>query len=142
MTPCKFAKRKEGVMKILVIDDQRIFNFPNVIHCTTSQAGLEYLYNLQPWDEVWLDHDMGMDSYGSGSDLVDLIEESHETGEEPKPDVLRFYIHSFNPAGSEYMLRVLKKLGYNAERIDPSEFLDYEAMKEKGRNPNLAGPRR
>lgn len=135
-------------MKILVIDDQRIFDFglkgrtDTVIHCTTTQAGIQYLYNLQPWDQVWLDHDMGLESEGSGTDLVKKIESDDKLDIEPKPDVGRFFIHSFNPVGSEVMLSVLGALGYNVQRIDPSDLLDYEAMKEKGRNPNLAGPRR
>lgn len=135
-------------MKILVIDDQRIFDFglkgrtDTVVHCTTTQAGLQYLYNLQPWDQVWLDHDMGLESEGSGTDLVKRIENDDKLDIEPKPDVGRFFIHSFNPVGSEVMLRVLGSLGYNVQRIDPSDLLDYDAMKEKGRNPNLAGPRR
>lgn len=135
-------------MKILVIDDQRIFDFglkgrtDTVIHCTTTQAGLQYLYNLQPWDQVWLDHDMGEDSEGSGTDLVNKIESDDKLEIEPKPNVGRFFVHSFNPVGTERMLRVLAALGYSVQRIDASEYLDYDEMKKQGRNPMLRGPRR
>ena len=137
-------------MRILVIDDQRIFNsFPSlpelgmgdmVVHCDTSQLGLQSLYDGD-WDEVYLDHDMGMESDMSGTDMVDYIE-SEQTFSDIFLEVGKFYIHTMNPTGGEYMMRVLKKLGYEVERLDPTPYLDFDAMYNEGRNPWLAGPKR
>lgn len=141
-------------MRILVIDDQRIFKyFPrlreigagdDVVHCDKSQDGLKLLYD-EDWDEVWLDHDMGMDSDMNGTDLVNYIEQqihSVEYGLAPGPNVGRFVVHSANPVGRDRMIRTLQLLGYKAEKEDPYPYLDDEAMDKKGKNPWLAGPNR
>ena len=116
-------------MRVLVIDDQRIFNsFPNlpnprvedvIVHETTSQDGLRTLYEEQPWDEVWLDHDLGMDSVGSGSDIVNAILDPRRF----LVDVGKFYVHTMNPVGKIYMSRALGQF-YDVETIDPTPYLD------------------
>lgn len=124
-------------MKILVIDDQRIFKF-DAVHVTTMQEGIDQIYNQGPWDQVYLDHDLGMESEGSGTDLVNYLER--------KPDfkVGMFFIQSMNPVGAERMRVVLNGMGYTVARVtynDLDEMLDYKAMEEQGRNPLLRGKR-
>ena len=121
----------------LVIDDQRIFR-GDFVHATTSQEGIELLHS-QEWDEVWLDHDLGSDSEGSGSDIVRNIVATH-------PQVELFIIHSMNPVAAERMLSDIVKAGYPAIRVIWSkqllnDLLDNKAMEEKGRNPFYAGPK-
>lgn len=127
-------------MKILVIDDQRIFkSFPSigeitqydtVVHATTSQEGLEELLRGS-WDEVWLDHDLGMESEGSGYDVVmGLL-----GNEGPLPKVGRVYVHSMNPVGSARMVAALSP-HYPVARMDPTPHLDFETM-ASNRDPFL-----
>ena len=136
-------------MRILVIDDQRIFkSFPSlpepgeaddIQQYDTDYKGVMALILRPPWDEVYLDHDLGMNSHGSGSDIVDKIEEVIEAG--GGVDVGKFYIITMNPAGGNYMMKVLGKY-FEVEWIDPTPYLDFEKMYSKGKDPFLAGPRR
>lgn len=127
-------------MKILVIDDQRIFNFPEAVHCTTMQDGLRELYENGPWDEVWLDHDLGAESEGSGSDIVRRILDR-------EPTVATYIVHSMNPVGNQYMVNSLRDAGFDVRIIMWTKatmdvLLDYKAMEKAGRDPLYAGPMR
>ena len=135
-------------MRALVVDDQRIFaEYPDYVwtHATTSQEGIEYLVVSGPWDEVWLDHDLGMESEGSGYDLVQELVMAFENGDLRPTDVLapdgRVLVHSMNPAGAERMVQALTRY-FQVARIDPTPYLDFNAMYSQDRNPYLAGPRR
>jgi CheY-like chemotaxis protein len=128
--------------KVLVIDDQRIFRFgydPNlhVEHYTNAHEGLLALYSAQPWDKVYLDHDLGSDSKMSGSDMARHIAQF-------RPEVRLFVCHSMNPVGRLYMLNTLLDAGYNATQLILTKdnigwYLDTQAMKDKERDPFLAG---
>lgn len=124
---------------VLVIDDQRIFKVPeNAIHATTSQEGIKLL-DSQAWDEVFLDHDLGSDSEGSGSDIV-----KHIVATRPKVDM--FVVHSMNAPAAERMVSDLVDADYKAIRLFWTKgtmdmLLDFLAMEERGRNPFYAGPK-
>lgn len=125
-------------MKVLVIDDQRIFKGEDIQHVTTSQEGIALLDENTIWDEVWLDHDLGSDSEGSGSDIVRHIIAT-------RPQVRLFCVHSMNPVAAEYMVSDLTHAGYPAIRFlwsqnQIKELLDEKAMEERGRNPFYRGP--
>jgi hypothetical protein len=127
------------VLQTLIIDDQRIFKIPKkAIHATTSQEGIKLL-DSQPWDEVFLDHDLGSDSEGSGSDIV-----RHIVATRPLVDL--FVVHSMNAPAAERMISDLVDAGYKAIRLIWTKdlidtLLDMWAMEEKGRNPFYAGPK-
>lgn len=134
-------------MRALVVDDQRIFaEAPDYVwtHATTSQAGLHALRN-GPWDEIWLDHDLGIDSFGSGYDLVMSVIDALDNRTMRPGDILspdgQIWVHSMNWSGAERMVQALTRY-FKVARIDPTPFLDYNAMYSQGRNPYLAGPRR
>lgn len=134
-------------MRALVVDDQRIFaESPDYVwtHVTTSQDGLQALRN-GPWDEIWLDHDLGMASYGSGYDLVSALVDSLDNRTMHPADILnpdgRIWVHSMNPSGADRMVQALTRY-FQVARIDPSPYLDLVAMYSQDRNPYLAGPRR
>lgn len=129
-------------MKVLVIDDQRIFRrvpgdeegeFTLLVHATTSQQGLSHLYSRK-WDMVILDHDLGLNSQLSGTGIVGEIEKR-------RPDVTEFILCTFNPVGGQRMRKVLENLGFPVKWIDPTVYLDYDAMASANRNPYLAGER-
>jgi hypothetical protein len=116
-------------MSILVIDDQRIFNFPDAVHVTTSQEGIKLL-DSQEWDEVWLDHDLGEDSEGSGSDIVRHIVAT-------RPSVDFFVVHSMNTVAANY-----KAMRFFWSQNAIVQILDSDAMEKHGRNPFYQGPKR
>lgn len=135
-------------MKALVVDDQRIFKeAPDYewTHATTSQEGLDALFLKGPWDEIWLDHDLGMESNGSGYDLVQELIYVLEDSQCGREDVLnpggRIWVHSMNFDGANRMVQALTRY-FEVARIDPTPYLDFEKMYSENRNPYLAGPRR
>jgi len=132
--------------RILVIDDQRIFDPGKlskasdlyVVHCTTSDEGFVTLVTNQPWDEVWLDHDLGLDSTQNGYEMVmDVIDAIESEG--AKLDVKQFWVHSMNPVGARRMVLALTRY-FKVARIDPTPYLDFDAMYANDRDPYLAGP--
>lgn len=141
--------------RILVIDDQRIFtpqDGAEIYHETTSQAGWRTWLLDGPWNEVWLDHDLGMESKGSGTDLVNELEQyiqDYADSGTPVEDVAKdfladggkIYVHTMNPSGGDYMMRVLTRY-FDVARIDPTPYLDFDATYAADRNPYYAGPRR
>lgn len=135
-------------MKALVVDDQRIFADQQGYewtHATTSQAGINALIVSGPWDEIWLDHDLGMESEGSGYDMVQELIMALEDGDVLPEDILnpsgQVWVHSMNPSGADRMVQALTRY-FSVARIDPTPFLDFNKMYSQKRNPYLAGPRR
>jgi hypothetical protein len=130
------------VKKILVIDDQRIFKDredAEIIHETTSDKGFITLVMNGPWDEVWLDHDLGMESSQSGYEMVMDVVSGLEDG--TPLEIGKVYVHSMNPVGADRMVQALTRY-FDVARIDPTPYLDFDAMYAQDRNPYLAGPRR
>src|SRR5574338_63724 len=120
--------------RVLVIDDQRIFaDSPDTewTHETTSQEGIDALVVGGPWDEIWLDHDLGMESYGSGYDLVSELVRSLQADEVSVSEVVtpdgQIWVHSMNPVGADRMVAALAPY-FSVARIDPTPFLDFDAM--------------
>jgi CheY-like chemotaxis protein len=137
------------MFKVLVIDDQRIFKaVPNqpvnevldIVHETTSDKGFVTLVMDGPWDMVLLDHDLGMESSQSGYEMVMDVVDGIENHDAPL-DIKQVYVHSMNPVGAERMVQALSRY-FPVARLDPTPYLDFDAMYAEGRNPYLAGPRR
>jgi len=88
--------------KHLLIDDFRDFYVDKI--CRTYDEGIKAL-SEEPWDVLWLDHDLGPMSGGkSGGHVMDWLEEH--------PEHLPGFIVcvSDNPYGRQYIERVVKKL--------------------------------
>ena len=128
--------------RILVIDDQRIFKDregAEIVHETTSDEGFITLVMEGPWDEVWLDHDLGMESSQNGYEMVmDVVEGLVDSA---PLEIGRVYVHSMNPVGADRMVAALRPF-FDVVRIDPTPYLDFEAMYAENRDPYFAGPRR
>ncbi len=131
-------------MKILVVDDQRIFkSLPDVEegieieHVTTALAGLYAIYLKGPWDLVVLDHDLGV--MGSGTDIVNEMERMMFE-EDIKPPVKTFKLCTYNGYGRQYMTTVLDRIGYkNVEWFEAQPYLDRIEMLYKNRDPLWVG---
>jgi len=82
----------------------------------------------EPWDVVFLDHDLGGETYvdpslpNTGSAVVRWICEN-------KPKIKRVIVHSCNTVAAQYMTEDLIKLGYDADRI-PITNLIYDNLLE------------
>lgn len=106
----------------LVIDDMRVFRDVegvDTVHALDAFDGVRVLYS-QPWDEVWLDHDMGYNN-PTGSELIAYIERTYLRGD--GPEVGHWYVHTFNMVGAEVMMRTLKSLRQRVTRVQ--EVLPY-----------------
>lgn len=82
-------------MKILVVDDERTFNFPDetVTYARTSEDAINCIYQFK-WDVIFLDHDLG------GDDTTIPVAKFLREYEDPTP----VYIHSMNPIGRKNLL--------------------------------------
>ena len=88
-------------LRILLIDDLRVF--PEVTATARTYAeGILLLREGAPWDELWLDHDLGEEK--SGYDVMCWIEEHPEL----LPGSIRLV--TANPVGRERMDLVIRKL--------------------------------
>lgn len=107
----------------LVVDDVRnmIFDATTV---RTSAEGLEALYS-QPWDEVWLDHDLGF-----ADDIRPLVRkveaDAHDGIILP---VGMFIIHTGNPVGRWWVAKALLPW-YTVATADGWEWSEYEDQVE------------
>ncbi len=110
---------------ILVVDDERSFDprrlnlerTDRLVHARSSREGLRWL-DRGPWDELWLDHDLG------GADttmpIVALLEQRIHEGE--AIPLRRVVVHSSNPAGARRIQAALEG-HYRVERLaDPRPF--------------------
>lgn len=100
---------------ILAIDDVRELGYANVL-ARTYQDGINALKYLGPWDELYLDHDLGaIESQftDSGIELTGYhICEFLEANPEYRPKEV--FIVSSNPSGRQRMKVVLDKIYPNA----------------------------
>jgi hypothetical protein len=106
-------------MNILFLDDdpQRRATFlsqvPSATCVSTASECIKDLYLHGPWDQVWLDHDLGLleniapGTAETGSDVTRWIAEN-------KPEIGLIILHSLNPAGRAYMRDTLRAVGYPA----------------------------
>ena len=111
----------EGLQRILFLDDdhRRAEVFlawnPHAIWIQTAEDCIARLE--EPWDEVYLDHDLGGEQYvdverpDCGMEVVRwLCKESR-----PHPNTTRFVIHSHNMAAAMMMVLLMRETGYDAE---------------------------
>lgn len=92
--------------RILVIDDIR--EYEGCVHAKTAREGIELL-KQGPWDEVWLDHDLGGDA--TIRPVVEWLQNNRIA-------VDCIWVITANPAGQKYIIdslrddyRMFKKFG-------------------------------
>lgn len=103
--------------KILVVDDERTFNFP-AIYARSSLSALEIIQSGEI-NELWLDHDLG--GFDDTRQIVELLEwcafEGVPTGIE------RIVIHSANPPAAEIMHKCLSRWYDNVIRVYAGDYI-------------------
>lgn len=113
-------------MKILFLDDElsRRDLFSHLVNrrahdvfiCADAMAAMSCLQEMQPFDFVFLDHDLGeeacysVNAQNSGSEVARFLAKH-------KPRIKRIIIHSLNCPASEYMKSLLTDVGYVVEYI-------------------------
>jgi hypothetical protein len=106
---------------ILLIDDLRTpeqLGLPaDTIVARTSEAGIDMFWEAYgccdssiPWDEIWLDHDLGPDD-----DIWPVISEMERGVQYGEMLAKKVYVHSQNPVGKARMIQALRASGYEVE---------------------------
>lgn len=98
-------------MRRLCVDDLRILDLEDVKYARSLELGL-HLALTQPWDELYLDHDLG--AMQDIKPLVLALEE-RAFNEDPAP-IGKVFIITGNPVAQQWMFRALR-LGYDVEVI-------------------------
>jgi len=101
-------------MKVLVIDDERVFPF-EATYARSSAEAIDNLSDEQEWDEVWFDHDLGL-----GDDAMMIVKWmglQHITGVRWSDRIRRAYVHSMNPVGATNIRSRIKDFGIPTYRV-------------------------
>lgn len=118
--------------RILLVDDLRNFRAPDESADTfiarTSRQGLDILEReVKPWDEIWLDHDLG-EVEGQLDDIMRVVDYLCERAFNDEPVAVNVvYVHTSNAPGAGNMLRSLARFGYNAQRVAPEPYFIVES---------------
>ena len=115
-------------MRVLVIDDLRVISIPSaeVEHVRTSREAIERLESAisvdERFDEVWFDHDLGVDPQGEIDEAMAVVNWILErcVWERPLP-FDRCVIHTSNPPAAETMVRSLGRY-FPTRRVVASDY--------------------
>ena len=110
-------------MNVLFLDDDdvRRRRFRSAVPCASivedaTACIAELATATEPWDFVFLDHDLGGEVFcdsaleNTGAAVARWIADN-------QPNISTVVVHSFNPIGAQNMLSVLSAAGYMAEYI-------------------------
>lgn len=135
-------------MRILVLDDDdarhgyfaKQFIGHEVTHVHTYTECIQTLLDNDPFEVVFLDHDLNDHGYRSTADektdyvqrsLTRFSREGELDGRDVAEDMVRLFpvekrpyqvvVHSWNPQGAKEMMSILKDAGFNVQRweFDP-----------------------
>lgn len=115
-------------MKVLVVDDLRefakmsAFTDPDnveIVYAKTSQDAIPLL--SQEWDQIFLDHDLGLYSEKDASSLVPILCEDIHTGRWKNKTPPQIFVHSANPSGAASMEKTLRHYGFVVFRVDAND---------------------
>ena len=112
--------------RILVIDDERTFNFPATYARTLPEALWllcmqgPYGSETYKWDVVWLDHDMG-DPNHEMMDLIKWLGWCAMSDDYTGPNLDKIVIHSANPVARENMQKAL--WAWDAKMVRAEDYL-------------------
>ena len=114
----------EKLTAVLLVDDLRSFVDGRVAQVArTSRAGVEALerHRGARLDELWLDHDLGVDDT-----IWPVVEVLERAAYEERPfNIGVVYVHSANPAGAEKIMQALRRWGYNVRSAAGSPQVSY-----------------
>mgnify|MGYP001181294423 CR=1 FL=1 len=105
-------------MRILLIDDDRSLRFvpaaAEVIVARTSAAALKVLEkDIDFWDEVWFDHDLGLLSDGKEDDTLPVLSHfSYLAVQDTPVPVGKLYVHTGNNVGQKALVDGFRRYGY------------------------------
>ncbi len=97
-------------MKRLVVDDLRVFGDFDATYARSLKMGMHLALN-EPWDELYLDHDLGPKE--NVRPLVTELERRSLAGD-PAP-IGRIFIITGNPVAADWMQRAL--IDYAVRRL-------------------------
>lgn len=113
----------EPEVKRLVIDDVRVFIFHVTHYARNNQDAMIAIRDMGPWDEVWLDHDLGS-SFNENETIYPTLMMILEAAFYGSPFQLgTCYIHTDNPVGRD-MLNGLSKY-YEVIHVDAGPMVDH-----------------
>lgn len=112
--------------KILLIDDLRNFRVPRATHVARTSAdalkALEANVGVE-WDEIWLDHDLGMLPEGWPDTIMRVVDYFCEQAFNDAPVLVKVIkIHTSNPVGARQMMTSLERFGYSVQRVQAEIF--------------------
>ena len=110
--------------KILLVDDLRDFkdNRECVIARNSSEA-LTILKQDKFWDEIWLDHDLGIVEEVGIDNVMRVVDYLSKQAFEGNPiEVGLIYVHTSNPVGGKQIMLSLQNFGYNCVRVNAPDF--------------------
>jgi hypothetical protein len=106
--------------RVLVIDDVRSFSFPAVYARTVREA--EPLLFAHEWDEVWLDHDLGLLS--AAPTVMPLVNKMERLAYEGTVlPITTVFVHTANPVGRRNIIAALDRW-YTLVSVDANDYLD------------------
>lgn len=110
---------------VLLIDDIRSFKseieIEGVVVARTLWEGLSVLEGN--WDQIWLDHDLGIDLNGNPETIMPLVDRmciSADEGDPVRVDLV--VVHTSNPVGGDAMMKRLSRSGYKVIRVNATEY--------------------
>lgn len=109
-------------MNVLFLDDDaaRLTSFrscyPSAMLVTTAAECVARLQDRDRWDNVFLDHDLGGETYVD-SDREDCGMEVVRWIVENKPEIGRVIAHTCNEPAGLNMIAKLRDVGYSAEWV-------------------------
>ena len=117
----EFNVLDESKKRILAIDDCREISFAEVL-CRTYSSGIVALERLGPWDELFLDHDLGalrIDRNDNGRELT-----GHDVAKwlvaNPNHRPAKINVVTGNPSGLVNITAALIDAGY--EKVNERNF--------------------
>lgn len=115
------------VSNILLIDDLRSFKDDRTATVLrTSKNALKFLQTHPNivWDEIWLDHDLGLASDAMVPDtimsVVDYFCEKAFNNDPVKVNIIN--IHTSNPVGRKQIALSLQRFGYQTRAMQAETF--------------------
>lgn len=110
---------------VLLIDDLRDFK-PELVpdDLTVMRTATDALEILQrKWGQIWLDHDLGIDSDGNDLTIMPVVDRMCELADGGSPiNVEVVLIHTSNPYGASMIQKSLERYGYKTIRVNAPEF--------------------
>lgn len=116
-----------GTARVLVIDDLRTMKFEATYARTLGEG--QRLIASGPWDEVWLDHDLGSIRVGDEREsqtIRPLVRELELMAHEGKVlPIGKVYVHTMNGLGRAEIVAALSRF-YNVRVVDPHPYVKSE----------------